>query len=175
MGHNLSRVSGRNSCRCWQHCWEKAVASCFPGHINKDSPLVSFSDDTDIINQLFREHKISKYFLVNGGKKSLIAYRRRDVYILVAYEYTDAYRPSIIMQRTVFQRAVLPLTTDILQGDCNASCHFSRSSKGPVSQLFVGPNSCEPITLSHITHSNCGSLNVSVLCSYDISTVFENV
>ena len=46
----------------------------------------------------------------------------------------------------VFHHAFSPLTTNILQGDCDSSCHFSRSSKSPVSQLFIGPDSWKYVT-----------------------------
>lgn len=38
------------------------------------------------------------------------------------------------------------LTSDILQGDCYTSSHFSRIAEGPVPQLFISSNSCRPIT-----------------------------
>lgn len=38
------------------------------------------------------------------------------------------------------------LTSDVLQGDCDTSGHFSGSAKGPVTQLFISSNSCKRIT-----------------------------
>ena len=50
-------------------------------------------------------------------------------------------------------------TSDVLQGDCDTGGHFSRSAKGPVTQLFISSNSCKQITNNN-TQSVFGAMTL---------------
>lgn len=55
----------------------------------------------------------------------------------------------LIVDNTCFGPAECLRTSDVLQGDRDASRHLPRSAKGPIAQLFISSNSCREIWFFH--------------------------